>query len=135
MNVSYKAFIITMSVLICISLFGGYCIGTSYSNRTIERLETNILELSKRNDDLSARINDLIAGAESSAATSSALAEGLGGLSTGLSEQIRRAQAITNRAQRIAELARILDKGITELIEKIQLVEEGLVGSSDSSND
>ena len=67
----------------------------------------------------------LVAGTESSAATSIALAEGLGEFVSGLNEQLERAQAITNRAQRIAELARVLDKGITELIEKIQLVEEG----------
>lgn len=131
MNVQ-KIIVIILFVLICFSI--GFLGGYFWNASTIERLETNIVELSKRNDALSARINDLIAGAESSAAASSALAEGLGGLSTGLSEQIRRAQAITNRAQRIAELARILDKGITELIEKIQVVEENNTSTSDSSS-
>lgn len=124
--------------IIAFILFGiviGSLGGLLWNASTIERLETNILELSERNDTLSARINGLVAGTESSAATSIALAEGLGEFVSGLSEQVERAQAITNRAQRIAELARVLDKGITELIEKIQLVEEGLVGSSDSSSD
>lgn len=118
-----------------VSIVIGFIGGLLWNASTIDRLETNILELSERNDTLSARINGLVAGTESSAATSIALAEGLGEFVSGLSEQVERAQAITNRAQRIAELARVLDKGITELIEKIQLVEEGLVGSSDSSSD
>lgn len=124
------AFILFGVVSIVIGFLGGFFWNAS----TIERLETNILELSERNNTLSARINGLVAGTESSAATSIALAEGLGGFVSGLSEQLERAQAITNRAQRIAELARVLDKGITELTEKIQLVEEGLVSSSYSSN-
>ena len=120
----------------CIAMLTiGFLGGFFWNASIIERLETNISELSERNDSLSARINDLVAGTESSAATSIALAEGLGEFVSGLSEQLERTQAITNRAQRIAELARVLDKGITELIEKIQLVEEVLVGSSDSSSD
>lgn len=124
------AFILFGVVSIVIGFLGGFFWNAS----TIERLETNIIELSERNNTLSARINGLVAGTESSAATSIALAEGLREFVSGLSEQHERAQAITNRAQRIAELARVLDKGITELIEKIQLVEEGLVSSSNSSN-
>ena len=118
-----------------VSIIIGFLGGLFWNASTIDRLEANILELSERNNTLSARIDGLVAGTESSAATSIALAEGLGEFVSGLSEQLERAQAITNRAQRIAELARVLDKGITELIEKIQLVEEGLVGSRDSSSD
>lgn len=116
--------------MLTIGFLGGYLWNAS----TIERLETNIIELSERNNALSARINGLVAETESSAATSIALAEGLGEFVSGLNEQLERAQAITNRAQRIAELARVLDKGITELIEKIQLVEEGIVSTNSSSN-
>ena len=120
---------------VCITVFIiGFLGGLLWNASTIDRLETNIVELSERNNTLSARINGLVAGTESSAATSIALAEGLGEFVSGLSEQLERAQAITNRAQRIAELARVLDKGITELIEKIQLVEEGLVNTNSSSN-
>ena len=119
----------------CIAILTiGFLGGLFWNASTIERLETNIIELSERNNTLSARINGLVAGTESSAATSIALAEGLGEFVSGLSEQLERAQAITNRAQRIAELARVLDKGITELIEKIQLVEEGVVSTNSSSN-
>lgn len=124
--------------IIAFILFGiviGFLGGLLWNASTIKRLETDITELSKRNDALSARITTLVAGTESSAATSIALAEGLGEFVSGLSEQLERAQAITNRAQRIAELARILDKGITELIEKIQLVEENNTSASNSSSD
>lgn len=126
--------IITFILFGVVSIIIGFLGGFFWNASTIERLETNIVELSERNNTLSARINDLVAGTESSAATSIALAEGLGEFVSGLSEQLERAQAITNRAQRIAELARVLDKGITELIEKIQLVEEGVVSTNSSSN-
>lgn len=124
--------------IIAFILFGiviGFLGGLLWNASTIKRLETDIIELSKRNDALSARITTLVAGTESSAATSIALAEGLGEFVSGLSEQLKRAQAITNRAQRIAELARVLDKGITELIEKIHLVEENNTSASNSSSD
>ena len=126
--------IITLIGMCIAMLIIGFLGGYLWNASTIERLETNIIELSERNNTLSARINGLVAGAESSAATSITLAEGLGEFVSGLNEQLERAQAITNRAQRIAELARVLDKGITELIEKIQLVEEGIVNTNSSSN-
>lgn len=112
-------------VIICL-MVASFVGGLIYSSKTtITRLETDILELSKRNKSITTRVNDLRAATERDAEASRILAEGLTGFSRGLEEQVRRSQSIADRAERINYLAGVLNKGISELIIKVDLVQKG----------
>ena len=128
MNAKIKLVFIVICLMVA-SFIGGLV----YSNKTtVSRLETDIAELSKRNKSITTRVNDLSAAAERDTETSRLLAEGLAGFSRGLEDQIRRSQGIAERAERIDYLARVLDKGIAELIIKVDLVWKG--NSSTTNN-
>ena len=131
MNAQIK-FVLITTVLMVASFIGGL---VYRDQTTVSRLETDILELSKRNKSITTRVNDLSAAAERDTETSRLLAEGLAGFSRGLETQIRRSQGIAERAERIDYLARVLDKGIAELIIKVDLVQKGCSGVSSNSSD
>ena len=121
-------------IVICL-MAASFCGGLVYSSKTtITRLETDILELSKRNKSITTRVNDLRAATERDAEASRILAEGLTGFSRGLEEQVRRSQSIADRAERINYLARVLNKGIAELIIKVDLVWKGNSSTTDNSS-
>lgn len=121
-------------IVICL-MVASFVGGLVYSNKTtVSRLETDIAELSKRNKSITTRVNDLSAAAERDTETSRLLAEGLAGFSRGLEAQIRRSQGIAERAERIDYLARVLDKGIAELIIKVDLVWKGNSSTTDNSS-
>ena len=107
-------------ILIVLGFGGGFFTGVKSCTGTIDRLETDITELSNRNKSITTRINDLEAAARINAERSQSLADGLTELSNGLVEAVRRAQSIEDRSKRIDYFARVLDKGITELISKIK---------------
>ena len=130
MNAKIKLVFIVICLMVA-SFIGGLV----YSNKTtVSRLETDIAELSKRNKSITTRVNDLRAATERDAEASRLLAEGLSGLSSGLTEQIRRSQSIADRATKIDYLARVLDKGIAELIIKVDLVWKGNSSITDNSS-
>jgi uncharacterized protein YoxC len=132
MNVQKTLSIVVLAVV----LFGsGFFTGLKYSSGTIEGLETDIVELTKRNKSLSTRINDLTAATRRDAEEGRVLAEGLGELSSSIATQVQRSRSIADRAQRINFLAGVLDKGITELIIKIEMVQERSLGPTGSSSD
>lgn len=131
MNAQIK-FVLITTVLMVASFIGGL---VYRDQTTVVRLETDILELSKRNKSITTRVNDLRAATERDAEASRLLAEGLSGLSSGLTDQIRRSQSIADRATKIDYLARVLDKGIAELILKVDLVQKGCSGTSSNSSD
>lgn len=132
MNVQKTLSIVVLAVV----LFGsGFFTGLKYSSGTIEGLETDIVELTKRNKSISTRINDLTAATRRDAEESRVLAEGLGELSSSIATQVQRSRSIADRAQRINFLAGVLDKGITELIIKIEMVQERSLGPTGSSSD
>lgn len=105
-------------ILIVLGFGGGFFTGVRSCTGTIDRLKTDITELSNRNKSITTRIIDLDAAARRDAEASRLLAEGLADISRRIAEQVQRGRAITDRAQRIAFLAGVLDKGITELISK-----------------
>lgn len=116
---------IKIALAVLVLMVASFIGGLVYSDKTtVARLETDILELSKRNKSITARVNDLRAATERDAEASRVLAEGLAGLSSRLAEQARRSQSITERATRIDYLARVLDKGISELIIKVDMVQK-----------
>ena len=132
MNVQKTLSIVVLAVV----LFGsGFFTGLKYTSGTIEGLETNITELNKRNKGLSDRLDDLTAATGRDAEEGRVLAEGLGELSSSIAAQVQRSRSIADRAQRINFLAGVLDKGITELIIKIEMVQERSLGSIGSSSD
>ena len=121
MNAKTKIAIIAVFFLCGCSFCAGYFINDK--GPTV-RLETDIVELSKRNKSISTRINDLEAAARINAERSQSLADGLAGLSDGLVKAVNGAKSIEDRAKRIDYLARVLDKGITELISKVRDLEK-----------
>ena len=128
MNAKIKLVFIVICLMVA-SFIGGLV----YSNKTtVSRLETDIAELSKRNKSITTRVNDLRAATERDAEASRLLAEGLSGLSSGLTDQIRRSQSIADRATKIDYLARVLDKGIAELIVTVQESQDSNVGADRS---
>ena len=121
-------------IVICL-MVASFVGGLIYRDQTtVVRLETDITELSRRNKSITTRVNDLSAAAERDTETSRLLAEGLAGFSRGLEAQIRRSQGIAERAERIDYLARVLDKGIAELIIKVDLVWKGNSSTTDNSS-
>lgn len=121
-------------IVICL-MVASFVGGLVYSSKTTTtRLETDILELSRRNKSITTRVNDLRAATERDAEASRILAEGLTGFGRGLEEQIRRSQSIADRAERINYLAGVLNKGISELINKVNLVQERNSGTTGNSS-
>ena len=110
-------------ILIVLGFGGGFFTGVKSCTGTIDRLETDITELSNRNKSITTRIIDLDAAARRDAEASRLLAEGLADISRRIAEQVQRGRAIADRAQRIAFLAGVLDKGITELISKTKNIQ------------
>lgn len=129
MNAKTKISLITVFFLCGCSFCAGYFLKPE---TTTSGLETDIIELSRRNKSISTRINDLEAAARVNAERSQSLADGLTGLSNGLVEAVGRAQSIEDRAKRIDYLARVLDKGITELILKVQDNQKSNLGTDSS---
>lgn len=126
--------ILSIIVLAAILFGSGFYTGLKYSSGTTEGLETDIIELTKRNNTLSTRINDLETAARRDAEASQSLADGLTGLSNGLVTAIGRAQSIEDRSQRINYLAGVIDKGITELIKTVEVVQKGSLGIAGSGS-
>ena len=117
MNAQKYFFVLILMVL---SFSGGLLAGRRSCAGTISGLETDILELSNRNKSITTRLVDLDAAARRDAEASKRLAEGIGDIGKRIAEQVKRGRAITDRAERIAYLAGVLDKGITELIIQVK---------------
>ena len=109
-------FAIGVVILLCLSFVCGWC----FASFGARKLEGDILELTKRNKSLSARIISLEERSRRDAEQSTRIAKSLGVLVEGLNGQVERASRIADRARRIDELARLLDKGLSEIIEEVR---------------
>lgn len=108
---------------------GGLCTGLKLCSSWSAELETDVVELTKRNKLISSRLLTLEEESRRHAEESRLLAAGIRELNRGLTDSVNRARSIEDRAARINYLAGVLDKGITELIQTVKDIQSGTASS------